>query len=459
MTERSLLGVALFNLFVLAVGVGLLWGVRGWRSWLELARLSGLAYMLGVAALGISFSLELIVGVPFSLPTILGTGMALAVGGVAAGIALGRPRPAWRTAETHGIGTLVALSVALVVVYMEALFRAARLQGLSAWDAWAFWVPKAKAIYFFGGLDAQFFSELPNSSYPPLLPALEASTFHFMGSPDVVSLHLQFSLFLCGFIAAIVGILSSRVSALVLWPLVLLVLVSPRIVLRPIDPQADFLLDYLFALAALLVALWLIEKAPWQLVSASIFLGAAMLTKREGWLLAACVLVAALAASFGNRRYAWPRLGLVGGAAVAVAIPWRIWFMSRGFPGDLPNLGPLDLFGHLNRVWPALDSVFSTIVAYDLWLIVLPLAGVAVVLAFLGGARTLATYAALVYLLAVAGFTWVLWSFTDLELPIVQDESVNPIVRLTGSLVVLSVALVPLLLDAAWHRDGALDGT
>ena len=344
-------------------------------------------------------------------------------------------------------------------MYLEALFRAARLESLSAWDAWAFWVPKAKAIYYFGGLDAQFFSELPNSTYPPLLPALDASTFQFMGSPDVVSLHLQFWFFLCGFTAAIVGILSPRVSPLVLWPFVLLVLVSPRIVLRTLDPQADFLLDYLFALSALLVALWLTEKAPWQLASASIFLGAAMLTKREGWLLAACILVAALAASFGNRGYAWPRLGLVGAVAVAVAVPWRIWFMSRGFTGDLPNLGPLDLFEDLDRVRPALDSVLSTIVAYDLWLIVLPLAGVAVVLAFLGGARALATYAALVYVLAAAGFTWVLWSFTDLELPIAQDESVNPIVRLTGSLVVLSAVLVPLLLDAAWHRKGARDGT
>ena len=83
--------------------------------------------------------------------------------------------------------------------------------------------------------------------------------------------------------------------------------------------------------------------------------------------------------------------------------------------------------------------------------VVLPLAAVAVALALVGGARLLPAYAALVYGLAVAGFVWVLWSFTELELPFVQDEGVNPIVRLCGSLVVLSAGLVPLLLDAAWR--------
>ena len=51
---------------------------------------------------------------------------------------------------------------------LEALFRAARLQSLQAYDAWAFWVPKAKAIYFFGGLDEQVFTTAPGPSYPPL---------------------------------------------------------------------------------------------------------------------------------------------------------------------------------------------------------------------------------------------------------------------------------------------------
>jgi hypothetical protein len=136
---------------------------------------------------------------------------------------------------------------------------------------------------------------------------------------------------------------------------------------------------------------------------------------------------------------------------LVLAVPWRIWFTSRELTGDLPGTGLLGLFDYLDRPWPAFRSVLDAHGDFDLWLLVLPLAAVAVGLAFVAGARVLPTYAALLYGLAVAGFVWVLWSFTELELPFVQDEGVNPIVRLTGSLVVLSAALVPLLLDAAWR--------
>ncbi|MGH3078516.1 MAG: hypothetical protein ACRDPZ_10070 [Gaiellaceae bacterium] len=459
MTVRSLLGLALLNVFLFAIGAGLFWGLRGWRSWVELARLSGVAYMLGAAGLGVGLSFELVVGIPFSLRTVVLTGLALGGGGVAAGALLRRPLPTWREGSARAVAPVVAVYGVLVVVYLEALFRAGRLASLSAWDAWAFWVPKAKAIYFFEGLDEQFFRELPNPTYPPLLPALEASTFLFMGSADVVTLHLQFWFFLCGFAAALVGLLAPRVSPLVLWPTLLLVLVAPRVVGRSLEPQADFFLDYLFALAALLVALWLVERQTWQLASAALLLGAAMLTKREGLLLAACVLVAALAASWRTKRYAWPRLALVGVVALLLAVPWRLWFSTRDLTGELPEAGALALFENLDRAWPAVESVLTTLVDYDLWLATLPLAAAAVVLAFLGGARVLPVYASLVYGLAAAGFTWVLWSFTELELPIEQDEAVNPIVRLVGSLVLLSAALVPLLLEAAWRGRGeAIEG-
>jgi hypothetical protein len=338
------------------------------------------------------------------------------------------------------------------------VFRAGRLAGLSNWDGWAFWVPKAKAIYYFGGLDEQFFRELANPSYPPLVPALEAAAFEQMGSADTVTLHVQFWFFLAGFVAAVVGLLAPRVPSLLLWPFLLFVLVAPRVVTRTLEPQADFLLDYFFAVAALLVALWLLEQRPWQLVAASLFLAGAVLTKREGQLLAVSVLVAALVASWGTRRFAWPRIAGAGASVLVLALPWRIWFTSRDLRGDLPGTGVLGLFDHLDRPWPALRSVLVAVSDFQVWLLVLPLAAIAVGLAFVAGARVLPTYAALVYGLALAGFVWVLWSFTELELPFVQDEGVNPIVRLTGSLVVLSAALVPLLLDAAWRGTDRATG-
>ena len=451
MTVRALLGLALANLVVLATGCCLLWAVRGLRSCAELARLSGLAYVIGVAALGVVFSIELVLGVPFGLATIVLTCFALAVAGILLGRVLGRERPLLRGGGSQGLGLVAASYGALIGVYVEALFRAGRLTALSNWDGWGFWVPKAKAIYFFEGLDDQFFRELPNPTYPPLLPALEAAAFHAMGSADVVTLHVQFWFFLTGFVAAVAGLLAPRVRAALLWPVLLLVLVAPRVVGRALEPQADFLLDYFFALAALLVAVWLVERRAWQLCVAALFLAGAMLTKREGQLLAACIVIAALAASWSTRRFAWRRIVLAGGCALVLAVPWRLWFRSHDLTGELPGDGFLGLFEHLDRPWPAVQSVVPLLFDYELWLLVLPLAAVAIALALAGGARVLPAYAALVYGLAVAGFVWVLWSFTEIELPFAQDEGVNPIARLCGSLVVLSAGLVPLLLDAAWR--------
>ena len=365
-------------------------------------RIGGLAYLLGVALMGVTLSIELVLGIPFSFATIVLTGAALALAAVALRRPLARWRPELPDTRAQGVALVALAGAALVVVYLEALFRSARLSSLSAWDAWAFWVPKAKAIYFFGGLDEQFFRELANPSYPPLVPALEASAFHFMGSADVVTLHVQFWFFACGFAAAVAGLLAPRVSPYVLWPCIVLVLVTPRVVGRNLDPQADFLLDYFFALAALLVALWLVDREPWLLATASIFMAAALMTKREGQLLVACVVVAGAVASWRQWRYAWPRLALVAGVAVAALVPWRIWFSSRDLTGDLPSAGALALFHNFDRGWPAFQSAVTTLFDYDLWLVVVPLVGVGVLLAYLAGARTLPTYALTLYALVLA---------------------------------------------------------
>ena len=174
---------------------------------------------------------------------------------------------------------MTAVGIAPTGLVLEALFRAARLQSLQTYDAWAFWVPKAKAIYFFGGLDEQVFTTAPGPSYPPLLPILDAASFHAMGGADVVTLHLQFWFLVAGGVAAIVACLHARVPAWLLWPSILLVLVVPRFGERLLTPQADVLADLLFAVAVLLVALWVRDGDTWRLTAATLLLAAAALTK------------------------------------------------------------------------------------------------------------------------------------------------------------------------------------
>jgi len=236
MTVRALVGLAIGNLIVLGVGCCLIWGARGLRSWAELARLSGLAYLIGVATLGVALSVELVAGVPFGLASVTVTCLVLALAGLVLGRLFGRAPPRLRGGEAEGMGFIAASYGALVVVYVEALFRAGRLAPLSNYDGWAFWVPKAEAIYFLGGLDER----------------------------------------------------------------------------------------------------------------------------------------------------------------LALAAPWRIWFSSRDLTGEFTSSGFLGLFEHLDRPWPALQSVVKALLDDELWLLVIPLARLAIVLAVVSGARVLPVYATLV---------------------------------------------------------------
>lgn len=448
MTAHSVAGLLAFNLFLLSVGVAVLFGARGWESWSELLRLSGFAYMLGVGAMGVALVVELVAGLELSLFSILATGFVLAAAAIIAGRALGRSLPEGPLFSGH-ISFTTALFAALAIVYGEALFRSGRLAGLYEFDGWAFWVPKAKAIYFFGGLDHQFFEQLPGQSYPPLVPALEAAAFRFMGTADVVTLHLQFWLFFAGFVGALIGLLSPRVSPLLLWPPVLLLAVTPHVLGHALEAQGDFVLDQFFALAALLVGLWLVENAPWQLATAVLFSAAAMSTKREGYLLLACVAVAALAASGRQPRLLWAPLLLAGGLAVALTVPWRVYLLVHELSRGGAEAGGVGLFSHADRAWPSFRLALSAMFDFDIWLTVAPLMLLAIGAAALAGATRLAAYATLLVGLALVVFTWVTWAFPSL--PITKDADVNPIVRLTGSLAFASTALVPPLLAVAWQ--------
>jgi hypothetical protein len=83
---------------------------------------------------------------------------------------------------------------------------------------------------------------------------------------------------------------------------------------------------------------------------------------------------------------------------------------------------------------------------------VLPLvATIALVAALIWGDRRLATYVGALSLLLFVGGVWSTAGFADLAIS--ADESGNPIVRYTGSLVFLSAVALPLLLTSVWRGD------
>jgi hypothetical protein len=447
MTVRALVGLATLHGMYLATGAAVLWALRGWRRWTSLAALAGLAYMLGVATLGLVWTLLLVSGVPFGTVTIVATSAGIFVLGVMIGRLRGfRTTTLGEPVRVASAAIITALGVALAGVYLEALFRVARLQGLFSFDGWAFWVTRGKAVYFFDGLDEQVFSTVPNPSYPPAIPILDAAAFHAMGSADVVTLHVQYWLLAAGFVACVAGLLASRVPPWLLWPSLLLAVVVPRMRTSVLAAQADLPVDYLVVAGAILVAIWIVERRTWPLQAATLLLACGGLVKREGLVFAACVLVAALVASAPEWRRAWPRLGLAGLVVAAAALPWRVWYLAHGIDAEVGTAGLDDVFTH--RSLDSLRLALDVLVDIDLWSVVPTVGLAAAVLALVWGRLAHAAFAmVLVLLLTLAGAST---SVVFPEIGVTADEAVNPIVRLTAGTVLAISCLTPLLLAGVW---------
>ena len=447
MTFNALAGLAVLNLVFLVVGLALLWLLRGFETWREVGRLGGLAYLTGVAALGSTWTLLVLIEVPFSLWVVLGVPACVVSACLLAGRRRGRHPPRFVTVLIGRNLIVASLGIAAVGVFLEAAFRSARLAGLNAWDAWAFWVPKAKAIYYFGGFDERFFTLLPGPSYPPLVPVLDAAAFHVMGSPDVVTLHIQYWVFGVGFFWSLAGLLAPRVPAWILWPLMLLGLTAPRIGSRLHVPEADLLLDYLFVCAAVLMFLWLVERDSWVLATAGILLCGVVLTKREGLLLTTILVVATLLAGGRELRAIWRPLGLTVAVVMAVAIPWRVWYITHGVEGEAPAGGVVPSTD-TERLWPSLSLALRVLFDNGYWSLITPIALGALVLGAIARAWTPVVFFGSLVTLVTLGGGWITWAIPELE--ITDELGVNPIVRFMGAAALACVASAAVLLAAAW---------
>ena len=154
-----------------------------------------------------------------------------------------------------------------VGLLLEALFRSARLQSLQAFDAWAFWVPKAKAIYFFGGLDEQIFTTAPARRIRRSSRSSTRRPFtRWAASTSSRSTSSSGSSWRAGSRRS-PGCLYRHVPAWLLWSSLLLVLVVPRFGEGLLTPQADMLVDLLFVVGALQLTLWLRDGQGWRLAA------------------------------------------------------------------------------------------------------------------------------------------------------------------------------------------------
>jgi hypothetical protein len=315
--SREWLGLLALDALFLAAGLGLLAGLGLVRGPLDALRLAGLAFVAGWAALGIAASSALMAGAALTVAQ----GVVLAAAVAAAGLLA-----AWRvparslsgaTSSARGAANAVAVGAAAVLlVYLEALFRRARGAEPSAWDTWAFWLPKAKSIVYFDGLDTRpgGFTSFANPDYPPLKPALDALGFRFAGEVDAGALVLQDWALTAAFFGALAALLAPRVRPVILWPSLAVLALLPNFGALVGTLLADGPLAVLFALAGVCGALWLRDREPRLVALAALFVAAGALVKNEGLMLA-LVLVAVLAAV--TRLRPWRELACLAAAPVA----------------------------------------------------------------------------------------------------------------------------------------------
>jgi hypothetical protein len=399
--------------------------------------------------------------VAFGVDPDAGALLALVVALVAGGIAVRRLFPAVvlepSPRETKPLRLAAALAglVLLVAGLASALAVAARSRADANWDVWAFWLGKAKAIYYFHGLDtaAGGYTSFPNADYPPLVPSVDAATFHLMGGVHASLLPLQQCLLGIAFAGALVVLLLPYVPRWILFPSLALLVLSPSFWDRITTVLPDQSVAYFLAAAAVGCVLWIEERRPAWLALSTLFLAAATLTKNEGLFLGGLLVVAMLVASVAVHR----RPGLLAAVLVlglAAILPWKLWLARHGQPTSAGDyswselLHPGFLADRLHRLGYASRHMAHFVLDTGSWLLVLPLVLVALVLA--ARARPAVAIALAAWLVAgFAGLATVYWIGRP-ELHWYVETSAQ---RVVATLPLVSGAVLPLLLGLALGSD------
>ena len=399
------------NACLLVAGVGVL---RLAAPRLRLADL-GLAYLAGVAAVGVLCPLLLMAGLDLTLLEFL----LLCAGLFLTGF-LRRPRE--RALEPRPALSddrrLILLAAGITVAFLVLLAVVVSFEPLYRTDAWAQWTPKARAIVLLGGLDPRVFSGEAyrgmNLDYPLLVPSLEAIDFRFMGF-DTQILHLQPFFLFVAYLAALAALVRDRVPRTILWPILLAIALAPTLAIQTASLYADVPLAVFFGLAGLCGWRWLGDGDRGSLALFGLFAAAALATKIEGRIFVGVLaLLFVVLAWRGSRARALATAGAAGAAVLVAVVPWRVWTHVHDVPINFPEgnaFSPSFLAAHVGRIPHTVQVLARDLLDPTAWLLLVPVALAAVLLALRLSARK--DEAALVlgtFGLSFAGLVWTYWS-------------------------------------------------
>jgi hypothetical protein len=451
---RAHLGIALLDLLYVGLGAAIVLAT-GLRVPGRL-RFAGLSLAVGWAAFASIASLALIAGLSLAVWQIV----LLCVAAIAAAVACGATRPpsaasapepperGWR--RWLGLGGAVALGSYVGLLVLRSLFAPADVN----YDTWAFWIPKAEAITFFGGLDTGpgGFTAFDNPEYPPASPALAAAVFRFAGGIETAALPFQNALLGAAFFVAAAALLGRRVPGWIVWPSLLALALAPSLGFDFEAALADLPVAYLVGLGAVCCALWLLEETSGSLPLAAVFLAAASFTKTEGFMLSVLLVIALALATLVRARRRRPLL-LLGAAPILALVAWKLWLAANDqqlesvLYSASDALHPTYLADRIDRLTYAAGQLLGLVFDPGRWLLIAPLA-------LLTGALALVrrTELGVFYLswlgLGFAGLTGVYW-ISNVDVRWHVDTSAS---RVCASLLVFAGVLLPLLLAELGRR-------
>jgi hypothetical protein len=177
------------------------------------------------------------------------------------------------------------------------------------------------------------------------------------------------------------------------------------------------------------------------------------LVKREAVFVVAGLYLATAVAGWSRRRRLWPQIGIAALLTILLSASWRIGLVAAG-RGDTPTEGYLSFLDAPGRGLDSLRLVASTYLGTHWWLPVM-LTMAAVVLALLGGSTSTPIFVGTFVFASLVSSTFVIWSEPFLRIS--QHLSLNPIVRMTLVVVVVTCPLTALMLEDAWRAGGAPD--
>ena len=261
---RIYVGLVAYNALLIGVGYALLYAFGMARLRRSEWRLLALAYLLGWAFLGSVLTLFLIAGVNPGIATVVVVAALSVEVSVLVGRRMRKTELVAHRPRGSPLALLTAIAGAAVLAAAVAFAMIVALKGTwpSEWDVWWFWLPKAKVIYYFHGLDTGVggWGAQQDPEYPPLAAVMAATASHFAGGFHPSILNVQAVLLGVAFLGAIPALLDRFVPRWLVFPSVALRAVTPGFWWRMQSLLVDQTLAYLAAAAAVACVIWLRES-------------------------------------------------------------------------------------------------------------------------------------------------------------------------------------------------------